>query len=151
MKLSFEDILEQYNDILYKVARSYAYEEYEDIYQEIAIQLWNSYDSFKGESKLSTWIYRVALNTALSYKTRKPKIDYRIFEISLDQPDNSAKLDQLYKAINQLKATYRSLIILQLEGYDYEEISEILGISKTLVGVKLGRAKTKLKSLIKQY
>ncbi len=151
MTLSFEDILEQYNDILYKVARSYAYEDYEDIYQEIAIQLWNSYDSFRGESKLGTWIYRVALNTALSYKVKNPKVDYRTPEISLDQQDNSAKLDQLYKAINQLKATYRSLIILQLEGYDYEEISEILGISKTLVGVKLGRAKAKLKSLIKQY
>lgn len=150
MDHSFEDILEQHNDILYKVARSYSYTDYQDIYQEIAIQLWNSYASFKGESKLSTWIYKVALNTALTYKTKKQSLDYRIPEISLDQIDNTARLDQLYKAINQLKATYRSLIILQLEGYDYEEISEILGISKTLVGVKLSRAKNKLKSLIKR-
>lgn len=150
MKRSFEDILEEHNDILYKVARSYSYEDYQDIYQEIAIQLWNSYESFNGNSKLSTWIYRVALNTALTYKSKKQKLDYRKPEISIDQEDNSANLDQLYKAINQLKVTYRSLIILQLEGYDYEEISQILGISKTLVGVKLGRAKYKLKSLIKR-
>ncbi len=150
MNLSFEDILDQHNDIIYKVARSYAYEDYQDIYQEIAIQLWNSYESFKGDSKLSTWIYRVALNTAFTYKSKKKKIEYITPEISIDQDDDTANLDQLYKAINQLKATYRSLIILQLEGYDYEEIAQILGISKTLVGVKLGRAKNKLKSIIKR-
>lgn len=150
MELSFDEILKKHNDILYKVSKSYAYPDHQDLYQEISIQLWRSLPNFKGESKITTWIYRIALNTAITYKSRKQKLDYRVEQkVTLDHDDKSEQLDELYRAINQLKSSYKSLIILQLEGYDYEEMSQVLGISKTLIGVKLSRAKSKLKSLIK--
>lgn len=144
-------MLDSHNHILYKVAKSYAYDDYEDLYQEIAIQLWRSHKTFQGDSKLSTWIYKVALNTAFTFKSKKKKLDYRQAQpIEIDPGKaNLEKLDLLYKTINKLKLSYKTLILLQLEGYDYEEISQITGISKNLVGVKLTRAKNKLQSLVK--
>jgi len=159
MEKEFENILQEHNAIIYKVARAYSYYEYKDLYQEILMQLWRSFDRFEGKSKVSTWIYRVALNTAITYKNRRSQnhLDLEKVPELKDESEKSEsgahkiKIAILYKCINQLKPDDRALIILQLEGYDYEEISEIIGITKNLVGVKLNRIKYRIQTLFKKY
>lgn len=159
MEKQFEDILGKHNAIIFKVAKSYCYNDYEDLYQEILVQLWRSYQSFRGNSKISTWIYRVALNTALTYKRKNNNSYVSIDKVSNLHDDNKEsnsesnlqKINLLYKCINELKADYKALIILQLEGYDYEEIADIVGISTNNVGVKLNRIKYRLQALLNKY
>jgi RNA polymerase sigma-70 factor (ECF subfamily) len=158
MERSFQHIIDEYNGILYKIGRSYTREQadFDDLYQEMLIQLWKSFPRFRGEAKLSTWIYRVALNTALTYQKKKRGRDKEVElnpEITLSSdsdPDGSAeeKVDLLYACINELKRDQRALILLHLEGESYEEIARIMGITINNVGVRLSRVKTKLHSLL---
>lgn len=150
---NFESLVEQYHPIIYKICRVYSgKDDFEDLYQEVLINLWKSKNTFAGRSKLSTWLYRVSLNTALTYHRnakkhkRKVPIDH-IPEIP-DAPDYSSEKDQqvelLYSAISQLKKHHRSIIILYLEEKSYEEIAEITGLSLSNVGVRINRIKKKL-------
>jgi len=158
MNTNFEDIVKTHKAIIYNVSKSFMYDDFEDLYQEILIQIWHSLEGFQGQSKVSTWIYRIAFNTAITYSNKNRKTQNKKEEIhtqthnieSGDTQSNEAKLDLLYKAINELKKDYRALILLQLEGYDYEEIAQVMGISKNLVGVKLKRAKSALERIIKK-
>ena len=122
-------------------------EEYKDLQQEIIYQLIKSYNLFKGDSKLSTWVYKVALFTALSFIKRKPK-SYR----QLEEVAENAYVDEEYNewdnVLQQLKKfpeMDKTLIFLYLEDKSYKEIAEIMGISESNVGVKLNRIKKKLK------
>jgi len=152
MKTDFINTINEHQKIIYKICRLYrdSLEDQEDLFQEIVYQLWKSYPSFKGISKISTWIYRIALNTALvSY--RKKKINYHNFT---EFPENihpmredtySEDEERLFFLLKKLNDAEKSVISLYLEDYSYLEIATIIGISENNVGVKLNRIKNKLK------
>lgn len=158
MEEEFIERITCYQGILQKICNIYFYRHpyREDYYQEILIRLWKAYPKFKEESTFSTWLYRVALNTAIDL-VRKEAIQPALRELSAEEysisnehSEENARTDQkelLYKAINQLSEVDKAIIILYLEGYGYKEISAVIGISETNVGVKINRIK---KQLIKQ-
>lgn len=156
-----EEFIEQinrYRGILQKICNIYFYQHpyREDYYQEILIRLWKAYPGFKKESTFSTWLYRVALNAAIDL-VRKESIQPVYKELSAQEyliRDNYSeenlvtdRKEELYRAINLLSDVEKAIIILYLEGYEYKEISAVIGISETNVGVKINRIK---KQLIKQ-
>ena len=122
-------------------------EEYKDLQQEIIYQLIKSYKLFKGESKLSTWVYKVALFTALSFIKRKPKSYRQLEEVAenaiVDEEYN--EWDNVLQQLKKFPEMDKTLIFLYLEDKSYKEIAEIMGISESNVGVKLNRIKKKLK------
>jgi RNA polymerase sigma-70 factor (ECF subfamily) len=145
--------------IIYKICNIYANsrEDKDDLKQEIILQLWKSYPNFKGKSKFSTWMYRVAFNTAIT-NIRKSKRHPIIEAWSGSEPNFSEKenidylqedINSLYKAIAKLKDVEKAIIMLYLEEKSYKEIGEIIGISEKNVSVKLVRLKEKLKKLMK--
>lgn len=153
----FRNILDEHAGILTKVCRLYTDnpEDFRDYYQEVAIQLWRSYQNFRGESQFSTWIYRVALNVCLSlFKKQKKResktllgITYEPAEYAKDD-ETEERIGKLYKAIKQLREIDRALILLYLEDKSYKEISEIMGMTVTNVGAKLNRIKQQIKQKI---
>ncbi len=149
----FVGIVEQYKAVIYKVCSVYAddREEMADYYQEVLVNLWRSYGSFRGESSLSTWIYRVALYTCVSFVRRKSS---RPRGVSLDvgaelcaDEDRGPQLRELYRLIGRLNRFDRALILLWLEERSYAEISDIMGITKSNVAVKLMRIKERLQRM----
>lgn len=159
LKEDFIDIFEQNIGIIIKISRCYTRiaQDREDLINDIALELWKSYKSFNGNSKISTWIYRVALNTALNYK-RKKKNDSMFFSFNdfkktdtfpwLIEQDNSTDIEVLYQCINELNEINKAIILLYLDGNSHDEISDITGISKTNVGTRISRIKEQLKNLV---
>ncbi len=154
----FISLLEVNKGILYKVARTYAREEEEikDLIQEISIQVWKSFPKFKSDYKFSTWLYRIALNVAISNLRKESKrtsstepISARFIQIAAppDDPQNE-QINQLYQVIGELKSFDRALMLLYLEEKSYVEIADILGISESNVATKLNRLKKILKEKI---
>ncbi len=155
---SFVSQLEKHQNIVHKVCSIYTNNKdaHNDLFQEITIQLWKAYPKFRGEAKFSTWMYRVALNTAITlYRKSKRGIKTQDFEsvnfkISSepydDEQDQQLKL--LYAAIKQLSDIEKALVFLYLEDKDYREISETLGITEVNARVKMNRIKTKLKTIL---
>lgn len=150
--------IEKHKGILYKVSKMYMDnpDDQEDLFQEIICQLWKANDSFKGESQFSTWMYRVAVNTAIVFlKKEKRKVDkYEIASENIkdDEGDSDIKESQLehfYKAVQKLEKIDKAIIFYQLEGFSHKEIGDNLGISEGNARVKLNRAKEKLKEIIK--
>ena len=149
----FELWFERHQGLVYKVARSYALkaEDLEDLFQEIMLQLWRSIPSFKGQSQESTWIYKVALNTALSWNRKehnriRTESSVKLFsaaEISHGHEERE-KLDKVYAIIHSLPKAESAVLLLHLEGLSYQEISEVLEISTNLVGVKLHRVRKQI-------
>lgn len=154
----FLDVLSRHEQLINKVTRVYAVdsENRRDLFQEIVYQLWRSYGSFKGESNISTWLCRVALNTAITSLRKSKKVpehteyDDRLINTarSFDTSDRSEQVQQLYSAIRGLGEVDRALVLLYLEELSYKEIAEVLGLTEDNVGVKLNRIKTKLRVLI---
>ena len=125
----------------------------EDLFQEITFQLWKSFPSFKGNSLISTWIYRIALNTAIaSFRKEKPSIDYvEVLPEIVDEPQNeeiTMREERLLTAMKQLNESEKAIITLYLDDLSYLQISEVLGISESNVGVKINRIKSKLQQLL---
>lgn len=145
-------------NIIHKVCRSYTnnLDDHNDLFQEISIQLWKAYDKFRGESKFSTWMYRVALNTAISlYRKSKRNVTTdelfpNIKQLSYEEYDDTTdrQLADLYKAIHSLSDVEKALILLYLEDKSYKEISTCLGITEVNARVKMNRAKLKLKEML---
>ncbi|UKB80566.1 RNA polymerase sigma factor [Chryseobacterium sp. MEBOG07] len=144
--------------VIHKICKIYTdnAEDHEDLFQEITIQLWKSFPGFKGEAKFSTWMYRVALNTAITL-FRKPKkavsqaVDIDVSSLTMeyeDYEDDEHKLKKMYKAIYQLSDVEKALIMMYLEDKSYREIGEILGITEGNARVKMNRAKNNLKTKI---
>jgi RNA polymerase sigma factor (sigma-70 family) len=144
--------------LIHKICRIYTdnAEDHQDLFQEITVQLWRSFPGFKGEAKFSTWMYKVALNTAMTL-FRKPqkrglqqadvdvsslKMEYEVYE------DDEYKLKKMYKAIHELSDVDKALIMMYLEDKSYREIGEILGITEGNARVKMNRAKNNLKTKI---
>ena len=149
----------EHRGILFKVARSFALSQgdQEDLVQDILIQLWLSMDRFEDRAKPSTWIYRVALNTALGWKRGERRRRRRMEKmVELDaywQGKNDRENDRLtwlYEAIHQLLPHERSLVLLYLDNLQYSQIAEIIGISESNVGVRINRARKKLAELWKK-
>lgn len=148
-KTIFNEWLEAHRGILFKVVGAYAFtaQDKEDLFQEIITQIWNSVPKFKNTSKPSTWIYRVSLYAAMAWskKEKRHSEQHQSLELvnpllSTDAPKNP-RLDWLYEQIGQLDAVDRSLTLMMLDGYSYDEIATTLGISRSNVGVKLTRLK----------
>ncbi|RZL36165.1 MAG: sigma-70 family RNA polymerase sigma factor [Pedobacter sp.] len=155
----FLTLINQHKAIIHKVSKMYMddAEQQRDLFQEIVMQLWKAYPSFKGKSKFSTWMYRVALNTALVYfkkdgrKVDKTPLDENIDVIDVDENEaKEEKLAYLYKAVQELNAVEKALIFLFLENQSHKEIAESLGISEVNARVKLNRTKEKLQFIIKK-
>ena len=156
MDESFIDIINNHRALIYKVCRLYCDdpEDQKDLFQEIILQIWKSFDNFRQESSLSTWMYRVALNTAITHFKRERRLGNRVPLAGIEIPeiasgDNSDELlSQLFKAIEDLDKIDKSIILLYLEEKTYDEISTITGLSKSNVGVRINRIKTKLSKQI---
>jgi len=150
--------LQDNQNIVHKVCTLYTNDRdsHNDLFQEITIQLWKAYPKFRGESKFSTWMYRVALNTAITlYRKRKRRIDTAdyesiIFKIKAEEYDETEELQLklMYKAVKQLGDVDKALVFLYLEDKNYTEIAETLGISEVNARVKMNRIKTKLRTIL---
>jgi len=154
---AFLDRIEQHKGLLYKVVRLYQdqEEDRQDLMQEIMVQLWTSYDSFRGESQFSSWMYRVALNTAIVFfrkESRRPDWMEAYPDLAEEvRPvlEMDEKLAIFRKALNRLTKVEKALIFLYMEGRQGKEIADILGISPANVRVRLTRVKNKLQTIIK--
>ena len=150
--------LEKHQNIVHKICRMYTndQESHNDLFQEITIQLWKAYPKFRGDAKFSTWMYRVALNTAITlYRKSKKEIrtqDYDdvSFKITADVYDGEVErqLNLMYKAVKELNDIDKALVFLYLEDQSYKEISYTLGISEVNARVKMNRIKTALKNIL---
>ena len=154
----FLDILEQNIGIIIKISGAYtnSVHDKEDLINDITLELWKSFGRFKGESKISTWIYRVALNTSMNFN-RKKKSDRLYFPADLNQfenanwitePPDSSHSEILYRCIEELNQLNKAIILLYLDGNSYDEISEITGISRTNVGTRISRIKEQIKNMV---
>ncbi|GAA4178916.1 MULTISPECIES: RNA polymerase sigma factor [Sphingobacterium] len=148
-------LINEHQGIIHKICRLYrdVREDREDLFQEITFQLWKSHDSFKNNSKISTWIYRIALNTAIAtFRKKKQDVEYRptLPEMAEEQPDEELALRQerLFSALKQLDDGDKAIITLYLEDLSYQQIADIIGISENYVGVKLNRIKIKIQNLL---
>jgi len=154
----FLNIVTNNQGIIHKVCSIYCdtLEDREDLFQEIVAQLWRSYPTFRSESKVSTWMYRVALNTAIThFKKSKRRPDRSQYDNSLLQIEDDCydetfdeQVKLLHSAIAKLTGIEKSIILLYLEDKPYEEIAEIIGITQNYVRVKMNRIKGKLKKLM---
>ncbi len=154
LKEQFLEVLSDYQGILHKVNIIYFRNktDREDNFQEMVYQLWKSYPTLKKSQSIGSWIYAVSINTSISRIRKEKKIEYRenVPEIAdhsnvADQLMKNESLKLLLKAIYNLDEVDKSIMLLYLEERSYDEIAEIIGISKTYVGVRIGRAKEKLK------
>ena len=148
----FEEWIEAHRAILFKVARAYGrtHADREDLFQEIAVQLWHSLSVFRGDCAVTTWIYRVALNTALPWSRKEARHgrgrqDFeRATALLVAPPARDPRLDWIYARIAALDEIDRSLALLMLDGFSYREMSQILGLGESNVGVKINRIKAAL-------
>ncbi len=155
---NFVTQLEQNQNIVHKICRLYTNDSHahNDLFQEITIQLWRAYPKFRGDSKFSTWMYRVALNTAITlYRKSKRRVVTQDFEgvsfkIKADEYDDTAEvqLSLMYAAVKNLNDIEKALVFLYLEDKNYKEISSTLGISEVNARVKMNRIKGKLRKIL---
>jgi RNA polymerase sigma factor (sigma-70 family) len=159
MEKVFVEMINTHRGIIFKVCNLYRanQEDKNDLFQEIVLQLWKAFPSFRSESKQSTWMYRVALNTAITIfrkESKRPERmslsgeEFQIPDMSTFS-DSDEQISMLNRAILGLTEIERAIILLYLEEKNYEEISEIIGISKSNVGVRINRIKIKLEKIIK--
>jgi len=156
MEKEFLKVIHDFQKIIFKICRVYrdSREDQEDLFQEIVFQLWKAYPSFKGESNVSSWIYRIALNTAIAiYRKSKILFDYyQEFPEHIQPSDEktiSENEERLFWALRKLNDSEKAVISLYLEDFNYQEIAEITGLSESNVGVRLNRIKNKLKEILK--
>lgn len=156
LKEEYTSMVMEYKDVIFKVCYIYAEKEcIDDYYQEVLIQLWRSFPHFRGDAKLSTWIYKISLNTCISFvrkKKRKPLSKPLCLEVDIYDNDfeKRQQLEELYNLINKLNKLEKSVILLWLEERSYDEIASITGLSRANVATKLRRIKDKLKNMSNQ-
>lgn len=155
MEQQFLSMIEENKRTIYKVSLMYSDgpEHQQDIYQDIIVNLWTAFPGYRGDSKLSTWVYRIALNTCVSELRRKNSkpltmpLTYDIEQLMDDGGAYREQVKQLYQLINRLSQLERAIILLWLDEKSYDEISAVLGISSSNVGVKINRIKEKLRKM----
>jgi len=159
-KNRFIRVVKEHEGLIYKVATLYTNtpDDRDDLTQEIVYQLWKSFDSFNEQSKWSTWMYRVAMNTAIySLKLSQRKVETVTFDadfertIDLDDDSDEERIHLLYTSIQNLDLLDKGIILLYLEGKQHQEIADIVGISVSNVGTRIGRIKEKLKHNIVRH
>lgn len=143
--------------LLLKVCNMYCSspEDKEDLFQDIVLQLWRAYGSFNGDARISTWIYRVALNTAITRlrkETKREKYeglgDHTLEVAATDNKEEHEQVLQMYAAIKKLPAVDRAITILYMDGHSYREIAGVMGLSESNVGFLLNKIRTKLKTIV---
>jgi RNA polymerase sigma-70 factor (ECF subfamily) len=150
----FNEWLAGHQGILFKVVHAYAFEhaDRQDLFQEIAIQVWRSVSAFRGESSVPTWMYRVALNTAIAWTRKegrhrrgKEQLDVaNVLLTTASAEKRDPRVEWLYHQIAQLKDVDRSVALLLLDGFSYKDIAAIVGLTESNVGVKINRIKSAL-------
>lgn len=158
LEKKFVELLDTHQNIAHKICRMYADNEaqHKDLFQDITVQLWKAYPKFRGDAKFSTWMYRVALNTAITlYRKKKRRIktqdiDSIGFKIEAHQYDDTTEqnLKLMYAAVKELNDIDKALVLLYLEDKNYTEISETLGINEVNARVKMNRIKKKLRTIL---
>lgn len=158
-KRTFEEWLESHKSLLFKVVRAYAFnaDDQDDLFQDICIQVWASIPNFKQESAVSTWLYRIALNTTFKWIRKEKRLNAQkdqeeighILHQPMSEPDE--RLDWLYEEIKKLDEVDRSISLLMLDGYSYKEMSDMLGITVSNIGVKINRIKKHLIAKSENY
>ncbi|HBI01891.1 MAG TPA: sigma-70 family RNA polymerase sigma factor [Flavobacterium sp.] len=158
LEQSFVTQLKENQNIVHKICRLYTSGEdaHNDLFQEITIQLWKAFPKFRGDSKFSTWAYRVGLNTAITLyrkSTRTVATTDMEGKKQFIAPDDynfeeEEQIKLLYKAVHQLNDIEKALVFMYLEDKDYEEIAETLGITEVNARVKMNRIKGKLKKIV---
>lgn len=150
----FTQIVKENKTAIYTVCYMFSKdkEEVEDLFQDTLINLWNGFEKFKGESSVSTWVWRVALNTCISTDRKRRRQGQKIplqmnIDLYSDNDDASVQVQILHKRIGSLGVIDRAIILLWLEGMSYDEIGAIIGITAQNVGVKLYRIKEQLKKM----
>ena len=155
----FVRIIQENEGLVYKVSKIYTNspEDQQDLYQEIVYQLWKSFDSFRNESRMSTWMYRIALNTAIAYLNKEKKKgrflpidDWVLNRIDTNDHLRDERFEILYAHIRELSTVEKGIILLYLEGKSYDEMAVITGFTTTNIGTRLGRIKQKLITQIKK-
>lgn len=155
LEKEFIDMVATQKKVIYKVCYIYAkdHDDLNDLFQETVLNLWKSFPRYRGDSKLTTWVYRIAMNTCITFlrrSTSRPQTIPMTADVAgqlADEEGKTGQLKELYKLINQLGNLERALILLWLEERSYQEMAEILGLSKNNVAVKLNRVKEKLKKM----
>ncbi|MEO5893750.1 MAG: RNA polymerase sigma factor [Ferruginibacter sp.] len=155
----FETWLDEHKALVFKVVRAYAFSamDQDDLFQEITIQIWHSIPTFREESAVTTWLYRIALNTAIKWvkKVRKHPLSETLDNVQNVLQDSHLQIDErlswLYEEISRLDEIDRSITLLLLDNFSYKEMAGILGISESNVGVKINRIKKYLISKSKKY
>lgn len=155
----FLDIINRNQGIIHRVCRLYtdSRDEHNDLFQEIMTQLWIGYQRFQHDSKVSTWMYRVALYTAITYikkvmKQRKVMHELMPYQQTAEIPaDGDSEEEKLWRAIKQLSDKDRALVTLYLDGMSYQEMSKVIGITESNVGARINRIKKKLKQTVQQW
>lgn len=158
LEKEFVKLLQENQNIVHKICRLYTHDQdsHNDLFQEITIQLWKAYPNFRGDSKFTTWAYRVGLNTAITlYRKKKKAINTIAFDSTyhkVKQEDYNFEEEEqiklLYSGIKELNDIEKALVFLYLEDKDYSEISETLGITEVNARVKMNRLKGKLKKIL---
>ena len=160
METAFEDIIAANKDRIYRMCRAYATEatDADDIFQEVLLQIWKALPSFRQQSALSTWVYRICMNVCIrqQYNNKKAKkhlttLDERFVAVvpAPDQNDRQQKIDQLHACIRKLPETERAIMALFLEDMSYREIGQITGLTENHIAVKVKRIKGKLFNCLK--
>ncbi|HNP24967.1 MAG TPA: RNA polymerase sigma factor [Panacibacter sp.] len=154
----FIELLNKHQNIIHKVCNMYMNNAsgHEDLFQEITLNAWKAFPGFRGDAKFSTWLYRVSLNTAISFyrkEKRKPSVESATDfpEIADKAEDTEEQLKAMHKSIAALSKIDKALVMLYLEDYSYEEISSVLGITANNVAVKMNRIKARLKEESKKH
>jgi RNA polymerase sigma-70 factor (ECF subfamily) len=156
LQKEFMDHIMQNENMIYKICNIYStsYDERQDLKQEIIYQLWRSFPSFRGKSKFQTWMYRVALNTAIYFNKQKKPVTDDLSSIEVEEDNSRQEIEEqlrrLYKAIRTLNQMDRAIIFLYLEKHSYEQIGVITGISTKNVSVRIVRIKEKLREIIRK-
>jgi len=159
-KKMFSGFYDQYKSKIYRLAYAYLHnkQDVDDLFQEILLNIWNNMESFRGDANMSTWAYRIAVNTAMIYNRKaKNKKEFSSEEILSKRlsdegaPDKTDRIKNLHKAIAKLNKHDRLITLLLLEGVQYAEIAEITGFSVNNVGVKINSIKSKLSKLMEEY
>ncbi|MEM1340302.1 MAG: RNA polymerase sigma factor [Bacteroidota bacterium] len=145
--------------LIYKVASMYtnSREDREDLSQEIAFQIWRSFETFKAQSSFSTWMYRIALNTAIQFlrkekrKVKSSSLGNAMHEIiSENRVPSNPKMERILLVAQTMKQLDKGILLLYLEGFNHKEIAEILGISTTNVGTRMQRIRERLKKKLNE-
>lgn len=160
LEKEFLEKIEKHKGVIFKISKMYMdnFDDQKDLFQEITFQVWKAYPTFEGRSAFSTWLYRIALNTAIIFLKSEKKRSFiqndEVENFKITQNDyneeEELKLKKMYEAINQLNAIDKALIFYYLEDFSGKEIASQLGITEVNARVKLNRAKEKLKELINQ-